>query len=255
MTDLLTTARNAAKAASADLLDRFTRPPQGLSTKSAPTDYVSDADRASESIISPTLLSAFPHDGFLGEESGQTATGQRLWIMDPLDGTANYLLGLPFWAISIAAQQQDQIPLGLIACPPLSLEWSARNHVLYRQSQPFTPRCRPVPRVTNAAVNARANLDHNSLRGRKLAHAFHSAGTSRYFGSAALSLAWLAEGSLDLVYFEYSRLSDWDTAAGIALCNAAGLAAFWLPPAQPDLPRRFVAGPRSLVDEWLDLTA
>lgn len=255
MTDLLTPARDAANAASLELLDRFHRPPQGLSTKSAPTDYVSDADRASESIISQTLLQAFPNDGFLGEESGQTAHGARLWLVDPLDGTANYLLGLPFWAISIAAQQNDQIPFGLITCPPLSIEWSAHQDVLYRQSKPFTPRHRPVPRVTNAAITARANLDQNSPRGRLLTDAFQSIGTLRYFGSAALSLAWLTEGSLDLVYFEYSRLSDWDTAAGIALCHAAGLSAFWLPPAAPDLPRRFIAGPEPLVDEWLDLTS
>lgn len=251
MTSLLPVVRSAARAAGLDLLDRFRRPPQGLSTKSDPSDFVSDADRSSEQLIASYLLAAFPEDGFLGEESGRTASGKRSWLVDPLDGTANYLHGLPFWAVSIAALTGDQLDCGLVFCPPLRSEWSTEQDELFLPSDPLP---RFASSLSDAAVLARANLDPASDRAALLDQAFRRAGSLRYFGSAALSLAFLAEGCLDLVYFEYSRLSDWDVAAGQALCLAAGLSAFWLPPVSPGLPRRFLAGPSPLVSEWLSLT-
>jgi fructose-1,6-bisphosphatase/inositol monophosphatase family enzyme len=87
-----------------------------------------------------------------------------------------------------------------------------------------------------------------------MANALGQVGSPRYFGSAALHMAWLAQGSCDLVYYEYAKLGPWDVAAGIALCEAVGLEARWLAPAVQGLPARFIAGPHDMVDAFLSLT-
>ena len=118
--DLLDVALEAAWAAAAVLVDRFAAAggPEGVEAKSTPTDLVSAADREAERAVLDVLGRRRPDDGILGEEGADVAgtTGLR-WVVDPLDGTVNYLYGLPDWAVSIAAEVGGVIVAGAVSVP------------------------------------------------------------------------------------------------------------------------------------------
>src|SRR5947208_897902 len=102
---LLELAVAAAHDAGALLLERFGRPASGVESKSSTTDMVSDADRAAERLLLDRITTARPGDGLVGEEGGRVAGGSGMtWVIDPLDGTTNYLFGYPVWAVSIACE-------------------------------------------------------------------------------------------------------------------------------------------------------
>lgn len=254
MQELIEVAREAADAGSEELLKRFTKPAAGLTAKAAPGDFASDADRESEKAISQVIMSALPHDGVLSEESGVMAAGERMWIIDPLDGTSNYLRGLDQWAISIAAKTGDTLECGLIRHPLSGDEWSASEGEVLKNGQPLERRQSLAEGLENAMVGIRVKTPPSSSRSAQMEKAIDKLGAPRYFGSAALHCAWLAEGKMDLVYYEYAKVEEWDVAAGIALCRAAGLEAIWLDPYEPGLPQRFLAGPGLLLEEFLSLT-
>ena len=88
-----------------------------VQTKSSPTDVVTQPDRAAEKLIRERLLAARPGDAILGEEGGETGTGPVRWIVDPLDGTVNFLYGLPAWAVSIAAEVDGVVVAGAVCVP------------------------------------------------------------------------------------------------------------------------------------------
>ncbi len=97
-----------ARRCGALLLERFRGPVSGLDTKSTPIDLVSDADRDSEALLLATLAGERPDDAVLAEESGEQRGSSGLrWVLDPLDGTTNYLYGVPVWAVSIAVEDAD----------------------------------------------------------------------------------------------------------------------------------------------------
>src|SRR5215211_1551949 len=104
--ELLGVAEEAARTAGAELLRRFGRP-EGVETKNGATDLVSAADRAAERAIDEVVSRRRPADGVLGEEGTcrPGSSGLR-WVVDPLDGTVNYLLGLPLWSVSIACEDE-----------------------------------------------------------------------------------------------------------------------------------------------------
>src|SRR5215831_15006887 len=96
-------AVDSAQEAGALLLERFRRPPSGVVSKSTATDLVSDADRDAEVLLRERLLGARPQDAILGEEGADASgTSGLRWVVDPLDGTVNYLFGLPAWCVSVA---------------------------------------------------------------------------------------------------------------------------------------------------------
>src|SRR4051794_4164550 len=116
--ELLALAEGAAREAGRLLLGRFRRPPTGLESKSTATDLVSDADRDAERLLRDLLGGARPQDGILGEEAGEEAgTSGIRWVVDPLDGTVNYLFGLPSWAVSIACEDGDGLLAGVVHDP------------------------------------------------------------------------------------------------------------------------------------------
>ena len=91
--------------------------PEVTGTKSSPTDVVTEMDRASEALITGRLRSQRPDDAVLGEEGGESGRGRVRWIIDPLDGTVNYLYGLADWAVSIAAEVEGTLVAGVVAVP------------------------------------------------------------------------------------------------------------------------------------------
>lgn len=184
----------------------------------APGDLVSDADRAVEVTIRRLLAHHYPHDGILGEELGGVPTG-RFWAVDPIDGTSNFLSGLPFWTISLGLMDAGQPVAGGILAPVLGLMavtdgTTIRETGLSSGSRPTSPPCIGLGRNPRWPA-----ADRHAIEA-----ACAAAGLSpRLLGSCALSLMLVATHRLG-GYIEPRVGGLWDCAAGLALCRAAGLA-------------------------------
>src|SRR6059058_6266057 len=189
-----------------------------------PANFVSLADKRAEEILYQDLAKARPGYGFIGEEGG-TRHGQdktHTWIVDPLDGTTNFLHGIPQFAISIALQREDTIVAGVIYNPANEELYTAeRGKGAFLNDQ----RLRVAARRRLADAVVACGLPHPSRGDVELTRSEHYtvqdrvAGLRR-LGAAALDLAWVAAGRLD-AYWERG-LSPWDMAAGIALVREAG---------------------------------
>ena len=111
-------AERAARAAAELLMDYYGRPPEGLGSKSSATDLVSDADREAERVVRELLAGERPDDGLLAEEgSDVSAASGRRWLVDPLDGTVNFLYGFPAWAVSVALEDAEGAAVGVVLDP------------------------------------------------------------------------------------------------------------------------------------------
>jgi hypothetical protein len=132
-------AERVAREAGAQLLEAFGGPAVAVESKSTPTDLVSAADKAAEELIVSRISAVRPDDGFLGEEGADEAGSSGLrWIVDPLDGTANFLFGIPQWAVSIAVEDTDGVVAGVVFDPPRGELWAAER------DGPATLDARPV---------------------------------------------------------------------------------------------------------------
>ena len=222
MSSDLELAERAARAAGEVLLSYYGRPPEGLSSKSSDTDLVSDADREAERTVRELLATERPDDGLLAEEGShaETASGRR-WVVDPLDGTVNYLYGFPAWGVSVALEDGSGTLAGVVL-------------------DPLRDDCFIAERGGGARLNGQAIAvrDRRSLDRALVATGFsyepvrraEQAGIARRLlprvrdlrraGAAALDLAWLAAGRVD-AYYERG-LNHWDWAAGRLLVEEAG---------------------------------
>jgi myo-inositol-1(or 4)-monophosphatase len=124
--DLLELARVAAREAGNLAMSMRTRGADIARTKSSPTDIVTEADRTSEELIRRRLLDARPGDGFVGEEGNDIESSSGVsWVVDPIDGTVNYLYGLPQYAVSIGARRDGEVVAGVVHAPALEVEYAA----------------------------------------------------------------------------------------------------------------------------------
>lgn len=185
----------------------------------APGDLVSDADRAVELTLRRLLEQAYPDCAILGEEYGGNPEG-RFWAIDPIDGTANFLSGLPFWTISLGLMDGGQPVLGGIIAPVMGLmAVGGASHGL--RITGLSPGSRPeAPPVIGIGRNPRwPTKDRQATEA-----AIEAAGLApRLIGSCALSLMLVAAGRL-AGYIEPRVGGLWDCVGGLALCQAAGLA-------------------------------
>lgn len=214
----------AARKAGRSLSKDFREVENLLVSRKGASDFVTRADTAAEQIIRDELMAARPTYGFLGEETGEIE-GQdptRRWIVDPLDGTTNFLHGLPHWAVSIALEHKGQIVAGVVYDPTKDemffaekgagawmnesrIRASVRNRIdesLYATGIPFATRGE-LP----ATLKDLANL-------------MPACAGVRRFGAASLDLAYVAAGRYD-GFWERS-LQVWDMAAGIVIAKEAG---------------------------------
>ncbi|MDX1510311.1 MAG: inositol monophosphatase family protein [Nitriliruptorales bacterium] len=198
-------------------------------TKTSSSDPVSEADDASERLIVDRLLEARPDDGILGEEEADNRVGTSgfRWVIDPLDGTVNYLYGIPQWCVSIALEDPDGTPVVGVVHDPNRRETfgafvgggasvneaSVREHEL-RVSQ---PRSLDTTLLTTGFAY---DPDVRAAQADFFAGILGRVRDARRFGAAALDLAWVAAGRID-VYLENS-LQRWDWAAGRLLVTEAG---------------------------------
>ena len=239
--DLLRLALTTAEAAGSLLRERFRRPPTGVASKSSATDPVSDADRDAETLIAHALREAVPDDAVLGEEgASRTGASGRRWIVDPLDGTVNYLYGIAQWAVSIACEDGQGLLLGVVHDPLAGETFSALRG---RGAWLGGTRLQVIASVpleralvgTGFSYHAEARVEQARLVGSVLPRVRDV----RRAGSAALDLAAVAAGRLD-AFYEHG-LMPWDLAAGELLVREAGGVVLELP-AGAVLPAGTLAG-------------
>jgi myo-inositol-1(or 4)-monophosphatase len=189
-----------------------------------PANFVSSADRRAEETLYQELSKARPGYGFLGEEGGtrEGADKSHRWIVDPLDGTTNFLHGIPQFAISIALEREDSVIAGLIYNPASEEMFIAeRGKGAFMNEQ----RIRVAGRKRLADSVIACSLPHIgrgdlALARRETGAVQEQVAGLRRFGSAALDLAWVAAGRLD-GYWERD-IKPWDVAAGSILVREAG---------------------------------
>ena len=186
-------------------------------------DPVTRADKESEAAIIELLTSHFPDDGILGEEGGgHEGTSGRRWVIDPLDGTVNFLHGIPQCAVSIALEDADGTVVGVVA-DPFRHEVFAATRGEGTTLNGSTVRVSPIAELRRALLVTGFPYDRNT-NARTYTDAVADIVTAaqgvRRMGSAALDLAWVACGRYE-GYWEF-RLSPWDIAAGRLLVTEAG---------------------------------
>jgi myo-inositol-1(or 4)-monophosphatase len=215
----------AVMKAARGLLRDFGEVEQLQVSRKGPGDFVTNADRRAEKILTDELKRARPEFGFLMEESGEEVGSQpqNRWIVDPLDGTTNFLHGLPHFAISVGLEQFGEITAGVIYDPLRDeLFWADKGSGAYINDR----RLRVSSRGSLDVALIGCGLPVQDWQGRK--HGFsrqleavadHVAGLRR-LGTASLDLAWIAAGRQD-GFWEYG-LKPWDIAAGILILREAG---------------------------------
>lgn len=191
-------------------------------TKSTPTDVVTESDTAAEELIRTRLAVARPDDGILGEEAGTTAGGSGvLWVVDPIDGTVNYLYGIPQYAVSIAAQVDGVVVAGVVHNPESGATWTARRGGgAYLDRKPI--RESGCDRLDRALVGTGFGYDAARRAGQAavLLEVLPAVRDIRRAGAAALDLCAVATGWLDAFYER--GLAAWDLAAGALIAEEAG---------------------------------
>ncbi|MDQ3575572.1 MAG: inositol monophosphatase [Actinomycetota bacterium] len=222
--DLLPVAVEAAQAAGALLLEGREQVGRtaDAETKTSGTDMVTEMDRASEALLARVILTARPDDAFLGEEgtAGVGTTGVR-WVVDPLDGTTNYLYGFPAWVVSVAAELDGQVAAGAVFDPTHDQMFTAvRGGGAHCQRRPL--RVEGPPDLATALVATGFSYDASArgLQAVELAQLLPSVRDVRRAGAAALDLCWVACGRVDL-YYERG-IQPWDWAAGGLVASEAG---------------------------------
>ncbi|MEW5422424.1 inositol monophosphatase family protein [Amorphus sp. 3PC139-8] len=193
-------------------------------SRKGPGDFVSAADRKAEDIIRAELQKARPGYGFLMEESGVTegSDPQHRWIVDPLDGTTNFLHGIPIFAVSIALERQGQIMAGVILNPvsdELYVAERGRGAFLNDRRLRVSARRDLADAVIATGIPHLGRGDHARFLG-ELRVIMNEVSGIRRAGAAALDLAWVAAGRYD-AFWEHG-LKPWDMAAGMLMVREAG---------------------------------
>lgn len=227
------------------LLELYGGPQRGVESKSSATDMVSEADRASEAAITELLARERPGDGLLAEEgSERAAQGGRRWVVDPLDGTTNYLYGFPAWCVSVALEDDDGVLVGVVHDALRDETWrAARGGGCFLNGAPVRVRDEGSLATALIATGFGYDPDRRARQADTVRHLLPHVRDIRRPGSAALDLAFLAAGRLD-GYYERG-LNRWDWAAGRLLVSEAGGVVRDL----PGEPHGIVAAGPSLIDE------
>ncbi|NJC68371.1 inositol monophosphatase [Planosporangium thailandense] len=224
----------------------------GVSTKSTATDVVTAADRAVERQVIEELRARRPHDAVVGEESGAIEGGGRVrWILDPIDGTVNYLYGIPAYAVSLAAEVDGVVVAGVVRNPVTGDEWTAiRGGGAYRDGRRLAGS--QVTELSQALVGTGFGYDaaRRAHQAGVLARLLPRVRDIRRIGAASIDLCLAAEGVLDAVYEK--GLNVWDYAAGALVAEEAGLRVTGLAgaPAGSDM---VIAAPAALYQPLHDL--
>jgi myo-inositol-1(or 4)-monophosphatase len=223
ITELTEVALQVAVGAAAVLSQYSSARLEEVSTKSSPTDLVSEADRASEAYIASELRRMRPADSLVGEEgAASSGTSGVSWVADPLDGTTNFVFGIPAYSVSLAAKYGADPVVGVVVDPSRNETWSgavgrgawcngARCHVATGRSDLAT---------ALVATGFGYRSERRAQQALVLPRLLPAVRDIRRFGSAALDLCWVAGGRVDAFYESY--LNEWDWAGGRVICQEAG---------------------------------
>jgi myo-inositol-1(or 4)-monophosphatase len=221
-TDLLKLARSVAVDAAALVRERGRAQVRVEATKSSPVDVVTETDQESERFIRRRLLRARPDDGFVGEEGAERATRSGVtWVVDPIDGTVNFLYGLPHHAVSVAARVGEEVAAGVVVdvgsgeCFTATAGGGAfvdRVRLRVRMDVPMEER------LVLTGFSYRSDV--RRLQGRAVARMLPRVRDIRRLGAGAIDLCMLAAGRAD-AYVE-EGLRPWDIAAGGLVAREAG---------------------------------
>jgi len=184
-------------------------------------DFVSQADSETEDLITSRLLNKFPHDGILGEERGRRGgETDALWVIDPIDGTANYVRGLPYWCVAIALVVGDTLELGLIYDVMSDRLYTARRgHGAFCNGQPIM--VSDTHQIERACLGVGyGHGEPAEVHSAIIDHMLRAHCQYRRLGSGLLLMALAAEGALDGFY--EARMKPWDALAGLLLVREAG---------------------------------
>jgi myo-inositol-1(or 4)-monophosphatase len=220
--DDLSLALRLADEAGAILLEHWSARAQLAVSRKRPGDFVSDADRAAERHLRAAFAAARPDDGWLGEETGAAEGNGRRWIVDPLDGTTNFLHGIGHWCVSIALEEAGTLTLGVVHDPVKGETFAARRgHGATLNGQPIavskTQAMADALFGTGIPFGGMAHIDDHAA---DIARLMPCCAGVRRMGAAALDLAYVAAGRFD--GFWERRLQMWDIAAGLVLMREAG---------------------------------
>jgi len=218
--ELVSLAEEVARSAGALLMQRpdsFT-----FTEKSSAVDFATQMDQQAETLIVKSLLAARPDDGIIAEEgAAQQSKSGITWVIDPLDGTVNYLYGLPGWNISIAAKDQSGVIAAVVYAPTINSLWRATkgggaflNNKSIKCSEPVNLNLALI------ATGFSYDLELRKEQGDRIQRLIPQIRDLRRNGAAAVDLCYVAMGALD-GYFEAS-LKEWDHAAGGLIATEAG---------------------------------
>jgi myo-inositol-1(or 4)-monophosphatase len=258
---LLELAERAARIAGRELMSRWGREPVGVRTKSSPTDPVSAADLAAERAIREVIAAERPDDAILGEEGGESVSGTGWrWVVDPLDGTVNFLYGIPLFAVSVACEDGEGSLVGVVLDPVRDECFAAsRSGPATLNGEPIRPDRGDCLAHSLVATGFAYDPDIRAAQARVIERLLPRVRDIRRGGAAALDLCWCACGRVD-AYFERG-VRVWDVAAGALLCARAGLSVRRLAPVRnsPDaglaLPDGLLVAAPAIIDELGQLVA
>ncbi len=223
-----------------------------VSTKSTPTDVVTEADTAAEALLVRRIMQARPDDGVLGEEGASSVGSSGLrWVIDPIDGTVNYLYGLAEWSVSVAVEDDRGSVVGVVHAPAKGETfWAVRGEGAFRDGEGIRPSsCTDLSQTllaTGFGYDARRRVE----QARWVSDVLPRIRDIRRFGSSAIDLCSVASGRVD-AYAEQG-LSPWDGAAGGLIATEAGAVVGGLSGA-PAGPTLFVATAPGIWDDLHDL--
>ena len=239
----LALATEAAREAGALLLELRRSPVAGVRSKSSATDLVSEADERAERAIVARIERRRPDDALIAEEGSETQGSSGIsWYIDPLDGTINYLYGVPHWSVAICCADTAG-PLAGVVFDPVreDLFAATRGGGARLNDQPLAVSDKSDLASALVATGFGYVAEQRETQGRILARVLGDIRDIRRFGSAALDLSWVAAGRYD-AYFE-SVDKPWDWMAGALLVREAGGRVTQLAPSDPALPRIIASGP------------
>jgi len=214
----------AARKAGRPLIRDFNELENLQISMKGPADFVTSADKRTEKILIDELTKARPGYGFLGEERGvlKGADATHRFIIDPIDGTTNFMHGIPHFAISIALEREGQLVAGLVYNPVTDDMFTAeKGHGAYLNNKRLRVAARKelAPSVIATGLPF-LGKDGHARAAAEMAEVMNVTAGIRRFGAASLDLAWVAAGRFD-GFWEHS-LQAWDIAAGIVLVREAG---------------------------------
>ncbi len=223
MHPLLNIAVRAARRAGEIIVRSLVRLESLEVTSKGRNDYVTEIDRAAEAEIIGIVRKHYPEHGFLAEESGRSGASETVWIIDPLDGTTNFLHGFPVFSVSIAVEQRGRLEVAVINDPMrqeiFTAERGAGAHLENRRMRVSKQRSLEGALLATGFPFGQKERHADSYYGMMRTLASQTAGIRRP-GSAALDLAYVAAGRVD--GFWELGLKPWDTAAGSLMIREAG---------------------------------